>query len=131
MELGFEVFRKEMLTLSNLLEYLINLENWLCLNNYFGAKRSVLILDNCSSHRAAIVKEYLQKSKWIVYFLPPYSPQLAPVVIAFNCIKMGIKKNYKFKTLKITKNDKFRYARMTIEPLHKAEIIGIYKILLR
>ena len=47
------------------------------------AKNSVLVMDNCSIHHVAQVKDLLESSG-IVIFLPPYSPEYNPVENLFN-----------------------------------------------
>lgn len=44
-------------------------------------KRMVVILDNARYHHARILKEFLKKHRrtLTLLFLPPYSPQLAPI----------------------------------------------------
>ena len=38
-----------------------------------------IILDNCSSHRANTIRKYWEKIEVRLYYLPQYSPELAPV----------------------------------------------------
>ena len=49
-----------------------------------------IILDNCSIHRSNLVREYCKKKGTKLYFLPQYSPELAPVEIYFSKIKHSI-----------------------------------------
>ena len=49
-----------------------------------------IILDNCSIHRSKLVREYCKKKGIKLYFLPQYSPELAPVEIYFSNIKHSI-----------------------------------------
>lgn len=57
------------------------------------AKRSILILDNCSIHHVTEVLEELRKAGIVVIFLPPYSPDLNPIEELFSCIKYYLKKH--------------------------------------
>ena len=43
-----------------------------------------IILDNCSIHRANTVREYCRRMNIRMYYLPQYSPELAPVENYFN-----------------------------------------------
>lgn len=42
-------------------------------------KSITIILDNAASHKAKIVKKYLENSKIKLVYLPPYSPNLNPI----------------------------------------------------
>ena len=54
---------------------------------------SVLIMDNCSIHHIAEVKDLLHQAGILVLFLPPYSPDLNPIEEAFNYVKAYLKKH--------------------------------------
>ena len=47
----------------------------------------VVIADNLSSHKSAVAQAYLKaQGNWLV-FLPPYSPDLNPIEMAFSKLK--------------------------------------------
>ena len=46
--------------------------------------RSVLVLDNCSIHHVASIKDLLQTAGIVTMFLPPYSPDLNPAEELFS-----------------------------------------------
>ena len=46
-----------------------------------------IILDNCPIHRAGLVREYCKNKGARLFYLPQYSPELAPVEIYFSKIK--------------------------------------------
>ncbi len=55
----------------------------------------VLIMDNLSSHKSQIVQQMLEESGIKLVFLPPYSPELNPIELAWSQLKnyLGKKKN--------------------------------------
>ncbi len=55
----------------------------------------VLIMDNLSSHKSQIVQQMLEESGIKLVFLPPYSPALNPIELAWSQLKnyLGKKKN--------------------------------------
>lgn len=56
------------------------------------AKGDVVIMDNLSSHKSAKVEAAIKaKQAWIL-FLPPYSPDLNPIEMAFAKIKALLRK---------------------------------------
>lgn len=52
---------------------------------------SVLVMDNCSIHHVQEVQELLDGVGAMLHFLPPYSPDLNPIELAFSKVKTGIK----------------------------------------
>ena len=55
-------------------------------------KRDVIILDNLSSHKSAKAAEMLKdRGAWFL-FLPPYSPDLNPIEMAFSKLKALMRK---------------------------------------
>jgi transposase len=55
-------------------------------------KGDVVILDNLSSHKSAKAEEYLKDAGAWFLFLPPYSPDLNPIEMAFAKLKALIRK---------------------------------------
>jgi len=62
----------------------------------FPHKRSVLILDNARIHHDDGLLEYLNAFGVRVEFLPPYSPDLNPIELAFSSIKSYLKRHQYF-----------------------------------
>ena len=52
---------------------------------------SVVVMDNCSIHHVAGIADMIEEVGAIVHFLPPYSPDLNPIELAFSKLKSGIK----------------------------------------
>jgi len=63
------------------------------LNPYPG-KRSVVVLDNCSIHHDAEIRELIvdECGAHLVY-LPPYSPDFNPIEEAFSAMKAWLRRN--------------------------------------
>ena len=57
----------------------------------FPAEHSILILDNCSIHHTHDVQDLLKSFGILVFFLPPYSPDLNPIEELFSHIKYYLK----------------------------------------
>ena len=51
-----------------------------------------LIMDNLSSHKTAKTKELLEKNKIDIVYLPPYSPEMNPIEMAWSKLKSYLKK---------------------------------------
>ena len=54
---------------------------------------SVVILDNCSVHHVAEIVETINDTGALLYFLPPYSPDLNPIEELFAKVKLHLKRN--------------------------------------
>ena len=54
---------------------------------------SIIIMDNCSVHHIAEVRDLLHQAGILVLFLPPYSPDLNPAEEAFSYVKSYLKKH--------------------------------------
>ena len=52
----------------------------------------VLVMDNLSAHKGAGVKEAIQKTGARLLYLPPYSPDLSPIELAWSKIKHSVRK---------------------------------------
>ena len=111
---------------SNFEFYLKSLASWLDYNKYFGFKRTSVILDNCSSHKAKIILDYLKTQSWSIYFLPPYSPQLAPVELAFNHIKSHIRFKFRGTILKLNKAEALNRSLEIMKPVSAKSIRGYF-----
>ena len=55
--------------------------------------KSIVIMDNCSIHYVHQVKDFLHETGVLVLYLPPYSPDLNPIELAFSCIKQYLKQH--------------------------------------
>lgn len=52
----------------------------------------VVIMDNLSSHKGAAVREAIEEAGAELRFLPPYSPDLNPIEMAFSKLKALLRK---------------------------------------
>ena len=59
----------------------------------FPAKHSVVIMDNCSIHHVAEVKDLIEDAGILVLFLPPYSPDYNPIEELFSYLKYYLKEH--------------------------------------
>ena len=50
-------------------------------------------MDNCTIHHTAAIKELLLDAGILVFFLPPYSPDLNPIEEAFSSVKYYLKQH--------------------------------------
>ena len=52
----------------------------------------VVVMDNLSSHKAAVVRRAIRAAGALLLFLPPYSPDLNPIEQAFSKLKTLLRK---------------------------------------
>ena len=57
-------------------------------------KRMVVMYDNASIHKTKSVKLLIKKLKWVVFTIPPYSPELNQIEHTFGILKTKISKRY-------------------------------------
>ena len=112
--------------LNNFAFYLKNMTSWLNENQNFGCDQVSIILDNCSIHRAGKTMEYLHSRSWNIYFLPPYSPQLVPVELAFNHIKAHIEHRSRDTGLKLNTTRGLGYSLEIMKPIEAKSVKGYY-----
>ena len=126
MDHGLHCLHNQISMPSNFEFYLKSLAAWLDDNKYFGFSQTSIILDNCPSHRAKIVMDYLKSRSWSIYFLPPYSPQLAPVELAFNHIKSHIRYKVRGTIVKLNKAEALNISSMIMKPVSAKSVRGYY-----
>jgi transposase len=52
----------------------------------------VVVMDNLSSHKAAAIRRAIRAAGALLIFLPPYSPDLNPIELAFSKLKTLLRK---------------------------------------
>uniref|UniRef100_A0A7S3V5Z9 Tc1-like transposase DDE domain-containing protein n=1 Tax=Chaetoceros debilis TaxID=122233 RepID=A0A7S3V5Z9_9STRA len=70
-------------------------EHFLCpvLGNYAnGEPRSIVVLDNASTHMHPRVSEMIRSTGAVIIYTAPYSPDLNPIELAFNIYKSHLKR---------------------------------------
>jgi putative transposase len=60
-----------------------------------GQKTLVIVLDNASTHRAKVIKEYCANNRIILVYLPPYSPNLNLIEYCWKDVKKRLSQFYK------------------------------------
>ena len=64
-------------------------------------KRMIVIYDNASIHKTKKVRIIMKKLKWVVFTIPPYSPELNQIEHTFGILKVRIaKRNFNIKKFK-------------------------------
>lgn len=59
----------------------------------FPGARSVLVMDNCSTHRNERVRELCLQHRVLLVYLPPYSPDYNPIEYTFRLLKGWMRGN--------------------------------------
>ena len=91
--------------------FIDKLKEWVSKWNNFDYANIILTMDNCSSHRSLKTKEKLRKLGYLIAYLSQYSPELAPVEMAFSLIKRKLRSQVKHVGLNLnqmTNYDEFR-----------------------
>ena len=75
------------------MKFMVELTNFLKRHHGDELEKVLILLDNAPSHRAKTIKDYFKASETSVIFLPPYSPELAPVEKYFSILKNLVSKD--------------------------------------
>ena len=67
----------------------------------YDLKKTLVILDNLSIHRAKCTLNLLSKSEASFSFIPAYTPEFAPIELIFNILKMRLIKQSSSRSLKL------------------------------
>ena len=73
-------------------QFLENLEGWLKKKKGSQFSNIILIHDNAPIHRAYEWQEFMKYSQYQHAFLPPYTPEYAPIELVFSSLKSHVKK---------------------------------------
>ena len=64
-------------------------------------KRMIVIYDNASIHKTKKVRIIMKKLNWVMFTIPPYSPELNQIEHTFGILKVRIaKRNFNIKEFK-------------------------------
>ena len=63
--------------------------------NAFPGPRSVICLDNCSTHVNLIIRQIIEARGCLIRYLPPYSPDYNPIELTFNMLKAWLKRYFR------------------------------------
>ena len=94
-------------------KFLNDLSKFMRTNRLNKNRRTILLIDNATSHTAKVVLNVIESLFEIVFYLPQYSPQYAPVDNFFSSFKSKLIKKMKCKTYDL-------HTRIAKEELEKA-----------
>ena len=103
------------------------LKEWIEEWNRFDYANVILILDNWPFHRSSKSKQKLRELGYLVAFLPQYSPQLAPVELAFSIVKRQLKNQTKSRGLNLSEMSNYGEFRSSMKELDKDRVRSFYK----
>ena len=70
-------------------------ENLLPHCNAFPAPRSVICLDNCSTHINPLIRQTIEAKGCLIRYLPPYSPDYNPIELTFSILKAWLRRHFR------------------------------------
>jgi len=68
----------------------------------YPAPNSVIVMDNCQIHKHPDIIELIESRGMRCEFLPPYSPDLNPIELAFSAMKYHLRRNGEYTRLAMT-----------------------------
>ena len=75
------------------MKFMVELTSFLKRHHIDESEKVLILLDNAPSHRSKTIKDYFKASEESVIFLPPYSPELAPMEKYFSILKNLVSKD--------------------------------------
>ena len=63
--------------------------------NAYSASRSVIVLDNVSTHLKNRIREVVEAKGCLIKYLPPYSPDLSPIELTFDLLKAWMRRHWR------------------------------------
>jgi transposase len=89
-------------------------------------RRIWLILDNCAVHRSKKIKEVLREKECHVWFLPQYSPELAPIEMYFGRLKKEVVKVGRDKLTDLGQKEGIVLLNKAIQTIKAKEVISYW-----
>ena len=108
-------------------QFLENLEEWLQIRDKKRHRNIILIHDNAPIHRSKILFEFTRDDGYIHAFLPPYTPEYAPVELIFGQIKSHIKKSCRKSLIDLRGNEGIELVKSELSRLDRKVIIKCWR----
>ena len=106
--------------------FLQNLNAWLDENNKFWFKNIMILLDNLASHRTNKVINFCKKWNFRQCYIPPYSPNLAPVELVFSVLKRKLVSKEKQKSINLCNYEGYNLAVKSMKEIDTTIIKNCY-----
>ena len=107
---------------SKFIDFMKKLLFWVKFDLNYDLKKTLVILDNLSIHRAKCTLNLLSKAEASFSFIPAYTPEFAPIKLIFNILKMRLIKQSSSRSLKLNKKDAFRALKEALVSVDRKEI---------
>jgi transposase len=109
------------------LNYCSDLVDFLKANSGWAMNKIGLILDNWSYHRSKSVRRYLGETGLNIYFLPAYSPDLAPVELFFGWAKKNALRIKEQGTVDLSKPEGKEVVENSIQLISEETVINFWR----
>ena len=107
--------------------YLKKLNCWLVSKDLFGYQKLWLTLDNWSYHKGKKIVKLMRSFNWNTLFLPPYSPSLAPIELAFGYLKKMLAKKWRGDRLNLNTKGANQHILTEMKKLTKPKICSLFR----
>ena len=107
----------------NFLWFINILDSWLKYKNNFKYEEIMLILDNWSFHKSLQTREILLKLKYLVVYLPVYSPDFAPIKMWFSYINRNLSDSWKNENIKLSQKSNYIKIHNSLSTMKSEEVV--------
>ena len=108
------------------IKFLENLFRYLEMYDFHSINQTVFIMDNVPYQKTKWVKEVLLEWKANAIYIPPYSPELAPVELLFRSLKAKMKKVKWIKSVSIISQKGIDIVWKTLKSIKSRQILGFW-----
>ena len=108
------------------IKYLADLMKWMKDDLEVYPERILLLMDNSPIHTSKISLEYMNACGCRIMFLPPYSPQFAPIELLFGTLKRRLLTYSKNQVIKLNREEGYSNIRECLWTISKEEILSFW-----
>ena len=125
-----EWFRSQIKSSNNSKQFIIFMKKlilWIQHDLNCWINKTMIILDNWKIHKSKQTLEFLKKWKALIVFIPPYTPEMAPIELIFHLLKRRLMKQTCRYKRKLNYKSAEREIREAFSLINKAEIVNCFE----
>ena len=89
-------------------------------------RQTIIIMDNVPYQKSKLVQKVLREWKVNVFYLPPYSPELAPIELLFRSLKAKLKRRKEQMNISFNSQEGIYVVCKALKSIKPKEILGYW-----